>query len=242
MADTGNHLIKPKIEHILAASTRTRLIELLRREHAKVDFQEELRTIVASEMQNFSADSPEMFRFYKQLNNVTAAVRPMTSIVLFSLGMGPAGETVAPIVANTAANMVVHVVTDVAGGTAAAVAGDAALSNAAGTSAGMLQAWFHRLHSVFTQRRVDWLTGLIREHLLGELSDEIHAAAAIQQSSEFDAVTSCMQRLREQLAEIPHADEVNPVPPDIRDAAGSPLPENRPGSDADGSSSGKVDA
>lgn len=241
MADTGNHLIKPKIEHILAASTRTRLIELLRREHAKVDFQEELRTIVASEMQNFSADSPEMFRFYKQLNNVTAAVRPMTSIVLFSLGMGPAGETVAPIVANTAANMVVHVVTDVAGGTAAAVAGDAALSNAAGTSAGMLQAWFHRLHSVFTQRRVDWLTGLIREHLLGALSDEIHAAAAIQQSSEFEAVTNCMQRLREQLAEIPHADEVNTVPPDIRDAAESRSSDSRSESDSDGSSSGKVD-
>ncbi|GAB5443282.1 MAG: hypothetical protein Fues2KO_36310 [Fuerstiella sp.] len=241
MADTGNHLIKPKIEHILAASTRTRLIELLRREHAKVDFQEELRTIVASEMQNFSADSPEMFRFYKQLNNVTAAVRPMTSIVLFSLGMGPAGETVAPIVANTAANMVVHVVTDVAGGTAAAVAGDAALSNAAGTSAGMLQAWFHRLHSVFTQRRVDWLTGLIREHLLGALSDEIHEAAAIQQSSEFEAVTNCMQRLREQLAEIPHADEVNTVPPDIRDAAESRSSDSRSESDSDGSSSGKVD-
>lgn len=242
MADTGNRLIKPKIEQILHASSRAKLIELLRREHAKVDFQEELRTIVSSEMQSFSADSPEMFRFYKQLNNVTAAVRPMTSIVLFSLGMGPAGETVAPIVANTAANMVVHVVTDVAGGTAAAVAGDAALSSAAGTSAGMLQAWFHRLHSVFTQRRVDWLTGLIREHLLGSLSDEIHAAAALQQSEQYLAVEASMQQLRRQIAEIPHAEEVNTLPSAVGETNAEPSSNADQQDGSDGPQSGKVEA
>ncbi|MEQ9408133.1 MAG: GTPase [Fuerstiella sp.] len=197
MADSGNRMVKPRIEAILNASSRSQLIETLRRHHAQVDFGEELRDTVSQEMESFSQDSPELFRFYRQLHNVSAAVRPMTSVVLFSLGMGPAGETVAPLVANTATNMVIHVVSDVAGGTAAAVAGDQALASAAGTSAGMLQAWFHRLHSVFTQRRVDWLTELIRAKLLGTLPEEIQMAAELNHCPEFEAVQADLIRLRQ---------------------------------------------
>lgn len=196
MADTGNRMVKPRIEAILNASSRSQLIETLRRHHAKVDMEAELQDTVAKEMESFSTESPDMFKFYRQLHNVSAAVRPMTSVVLFSLGMGPAGETIAPVVANTATNMVIHVVTDVAGGTAAAVAGDTALAGAAGTGAGMLQAWFHRLHSVFTQRRVDWLTNLIHHELLGSLPEEIKAAAELNSSEEFVAVESAVKELQ----------------------------------------------
>ena len=202
MADTGNRMVKPRIEKILHASARSDLLDVLRREHAAVDFETELRDTIAAEMETFSADSPDLFKFYKQLNNVSAVVRPMTSIVLFSLGMGPAGETVAPLVTTTATNMVVHVVTDVAGGTAAAVAGDAAISGAASTSAGMLQAWFHRLHSVFTQRRVNWLTGLIRAHLLGTLPDDIKAAAELQKCEEYSRLHLALQELSAQVQQL----------------------------------------
>lgn len=202
MSDSGNRMVKPRIDAILAASSRADLIETLRRHHAAVDFQAELTQTVESEMESFSEDSPELFNFYKQLHNVSAAVRPMTSVVLFSLGMGPAGETVAPLVADTAANMVVHVVTDVAGGTAAAVAGDTAISGAAGTGSGMLQAWFHRLHSVFTQRRVDWLTRLIREELLGTLPEDMKAAAELTKSEEYQSVTSAVAELENLVAKL----------------------------------------
>lgn len=196
MADTGNRMVKPRIEEILQASSRTRLVETLRKRHADIDFEEEVKVVVESEMASFSEDSPELFRFYKQLHNVSAAVRPMTSVVLFSLGMGPAGETIAPIIADTAANAVVHVVTDVAGGTAAAVAGETALSGAAATGSGMLQTWFHRLHSVFTQRRVDWLTGLIRQELMGDLPEKIKAAADLPNSEQFAEVSQSMAELQ----------------------------------------------
>lgn len=195
MADSGNRMVKPRIEAVLQASGRSELIDSLRNHHAKVDFEAELENVVASEMESFSEDSPDLFRFYRQLHNVSAAVRPMTSVVLFSLGMGPASETVAPFIADTAANAVIHVVTDVAGGTAAAVAGDTALSGAAGTGAGMLQAWFHRLHSVFTQRRVDWLTKLIRDELLGSLPEQMKAAAELPQSAEFMATAAALATL-----------------------------------------------
>jgi len=202
MADTGNRMVKPRVEAILEGSSRAQLLETLKRHHAGVDFEAELKNTVALEMESFSEDSPELFNFYRQLHNVSAAVRPMTSVVLFSLGMGPAGETVAPLVANTATNMVIHVVTDVAGGTVAAAAGDTALAGAAGTGAGMLQAWFHRLHSVFTKRRVDWLTQLIREELLGDLPAEMQAAAELPSSAEFQSVTATLAELDQLVARL----------------------------------------
>lgn len=195
MADTGNRMVKPRVEAILAGSSRAQLLARLKKHHAAVDFEAELHDTVAGEMSRFKEDSPELFNFYRQLHNVSAAVRPMTSVVLFSLGMGPAGETIAPLVADTAANMVVHVVTDVAGGTAAAVAGDTAIAGGTGAGSGMLQTWFHRLHSVFTERRVAWLTKLIRAELLGDLPEEMHAAADLPGSEEYKAVTSALHEL-----------------------------------------------
>ncbi|MCR9202456.1 MAG: 50S ribosome-binding GTPase [Planctomycetaceae bacterium] len=212
MADTGNRMVKPRIEEILQASTRTRLMETVRQKHAAINFEDEVKDVVASEMATFSEDSPELFRIYKQLHNVSAAVRPMTSVVLFSLGMGPAGETFAPVIADAAANAVVHVVTDVAGGTAAAVAGDTALSGAAASTSGMLQTWFHRLHSVFTQRRVDWLTGLIREELMGDLPEKIKQAADLPASEQFVAVSSSVTDLQSFVnqLQLPDVGEVAP--------------------------------
>jgi hypothetical protein len=195
MADSGNRLVKPRIEAVLQASTRAELIETLRRRHATIDFDQQLKEVVADQMQTLSQDSPELFKFYRQLNNVSAAVRPMTSVVLFSLGFGPAGETVAPLIADAATQAVVHVVADVAGGATVAVAGERAVSSAAGTGAGMLQTWFHRLNSEFTQRRVEWLTKVLRDELLGTLPEELQAAAAVTDTSEYQHVESLIAEL-----------------------------------------------
>ncbi|MCA9051747.1 MAG: hypothetical protein KDA89_23575, partial [Planctomycetaceae bacterium] len=195
MADHGNDIVRTRMEAVLASSSRSRVIDTLRRRHQSVDFEEELRETVEFGMTQFSADSPEMFRFYRQLHNVSAAVRPMTSVVLFSLGMGPAGETIAPFVADAAASAVVHVVADVAAGTSAAVAGDAALAGAAGHGAGMLQAWFYKLHSAFTERRVAWLTQVIRDEVLGSLPEDFQAAANLTSSEEYHAVSETLRDL-----------------------------------------------
>ena len=86
----------------------------------------------------------------------------------------------------------------------------------------MLQAWFHRLHSVFTQRRVNWLTKLIREKLLGSLPDDIKNAAELERSAEYQSLTEIMQLLDQQVqgisAAMPQAqhaatDEVQPASP-----------------------------
>lgn len=195
MSDTGSHVIRPRIEAVLAAASRTELIAKLKERHAEIDFEAELADTVKSEMVKFTTDSPKLFKLYKQLHTVSATVRPVTSVVLFSLGIGPAGEVVAPIVANAAAEAV-------AGGAAAAAAvaaGDTALSSAAGAGSGWLQAWFNQLHTVFTKRRFDWLASQIRDQLLGTLPDEIMAAARLEGSDEWQELSLVVQELEERV-------------------------------------------
>ena len=197
MADSGNDIIRPRIEAILKGETRSRLLTLLKEQHDAVDFDAELTQVVDQEMKNLQKTKPDLFGMYRQLNNVSAAVRPMTSVVLFSLGFGPAGEIVAPFLGHAAASAVVHVFADVAGGATAAIAGEAAVSSAASSGTGMLQAWFHRLHSAFTARRASWLTHVVHTELLGALPEELNAAARLTTSEDFVEVQRCVSRLTE---------------------------------------------
>jgi len=195
MADSGNDIIRPRIEAVLQGDARSRLLTLLRQKHDALDFEDELKFVIDQEMQNLQKTKPDLFGMYRQLNNVSAAVRPMTSVVLFSMGFGPAGEIVAPFLGHAAASAVVHVFADVAGGATAAIAGEAAVSSAASSGTGMLQAWFHRLHSAFTARRASWLTQLVHSELLGALPEELNAAAGLTKSEAFVEVQKCVSKL-----------------------------------------------
>ena len=199
MADSGNEIIRPRIESVLQGEARSRLLSLLKQKHDAIDFEEELQLVVDQEMKSLQKSKPDLFGMYRQLNNVSAAVRPMTSVVLFSLGFGPAGEMVAPFLGHAAASAVIHVFADVAGGATAAIAGEAAVSNAAGSGAGMLQAWFHRLHSNFTARRAGWLTQLVHSELLGRLPEELQATAGLTKSAAFVEVQKCVSKLEDLL-------------------------------------------
>jgi hypothetical protein len=121
----------------------------------------------------------------------------MTSVVLFTLGWGPAGEVVAPMVANAATQAVVHVVADFAGGTGAAVAGETAIATAARSGAGFLEAKFRRLQAAFTTRRVDWLAALLKRELFGSLPEDLQAAANLSESEEFGRVVALLNSLAE---------------------------------------------
>lgn len=195
MAESGNQIIRPRIEAILQGEARSQLLITLRQRHDTLDFDEELRLVVHEEMQKLQMNKPELFDIYRQLNNVSAAVRPVTSIVLFSIGFGPAGEIVAPFLGQAAASAAVHVFADVAGGATAAIAGEAAVSSAASSGSGILQAWFHRLHAAFTARRGGWLTRLIHAELLRQLPEELNAAAALTRSEAYLEVQKSVTKL-----------------------------------------------
>lgn len=203
ISESSTPPIQKKIKKILSGSSRSELIERLRADFQEIDFGQEIREVVHAEMEKFRSTSPDMFTLYRQLNNVTAAVRPVTSVVLFSMGFGPTGEAVAPFVAGAAAQAVVHVVADVAGGATVALAGDAAVATAAGTGSGLLQTWFHRIHTAFTARRAQWLTDRIHSQILGSLPMEVRSAAELTKHPEFRRVETAVQQLRELTASSP---------------------------------------
>jgi hypothetical protein len=70
------------------------------------------------------------------------------------------------------------------------------VSKAAGSGAGMLQAWFHSLHSSFTTRRAAWLTHLIHDELLGDLPGELKAAAELTKCDAWSTIQDCVATLQ----------------------------------------------
>jgi hypothetical protein len=195
MSESGNEIIRSRIASVLKGEARADLLKVLKQNHDAVNFEEELRQLVDAQMLKFEQTKPDLFGVYRQLHNVSAAVRPMTSVVLFTMGFGPAGELVAPILGHAAASAVIHVVADVAGGATAAIAGEAAVSSAAGSGAGMLQAWFHSLQAAFAQRRAGWLTLLIHNELLRDLPSELKSAASLSHGDAFLEVQKCVAEL-----------------------------------------------
>lgn len=202
LADGGSPLIRRRLQSLLEPEVRGRLLGQLRAAHETAELQTELRQAVEQQMNRAEAASPEVFRLCRHANNLSAAVRPVTSVVLFSLGFGPAGDLVAPLLGHAAAAALVHAAVDVAGGATAAIAGEAAVAAAAGSGAGLLQAWFHQLQASFAARRGARLAEFLKRELLGDLPDELQRAAGLAKSDEFLSV----QRYLQQLATVERAD------------------------------------
>lgn len=197
-SELGNPLLQPRIDRLLGGKSRIEMLDLLKTRHDLTDLEAELRDLVALEMEAFRQDSPQIFQFMKWVDHGAAAVRPVTSVVLFVTGFGPAGHAVQQVAANAAIQCAV----DIASGTVSAVAGETALSGAAATGAGLFEAWFRRLHSRFAAKRASWLARMLKDHLFGDLPEELQTAVAVPQSDAFQAVRSTAESLRlEMLAE-----------------------------------------
>jgi hypothetical protein len=185
LAQLGNELLRPRLEKLLAGASRSNFFEHLAREHAAVQFEFELQSIVRLQMQTFRDESPQSFRLLKQLDACAAVARPVTSVALFVAAAGPAGHALLPFVSHAAAqSLVVHVIGDIAGGTGAVVAGEAAIASGAGGFR-YLEAKFQQLQDSFTARRVAWFAEFLKSRLLGELQLELQAAADVGRSAAF---------------------------------------------------------
>jgi hypothetical protein len=201
LADSSDKLLKPFLDQMLAGRSRAQLLEELRTEHERVDFGRELSHAVDSEMRAFETGSPELYRFVRQLKNVSAAVRPLTSVVLFSIGWGPAAHVLSPMVAplvDMGTHSVAPIIADFATGAAAAVAGDTAMAS----SANFLEARFRRLQTAFTQRRIDWLVARFKERLFGTVPQDLQSAASVPRTDAFAKLADGVARLEKQLASV----------------------------------------
>jgi hypothetical protein len=157
-------------------------------------------------MRAFETGSPELYRFVRQLKNVSAAVRPLTSVVLFSIGWGPAAHVLSPMVAplvDMGTHSLAPIIADFATGAAAAVAGDTAMAS----SANFLEARFRRLQTAFTKRRVDWLLARLKERLFGTVPQDLQSAAAVPRTDAFIKLGEAATRLERQLARVTSAGE-----------------------------------
>ncbi len=194
LGTSGNEILKPHFAQILAGKSRSDLINQLKEEQKKFDFAKELKEIVQKEMDSFEKNRPELYQFYKKINSISAAVRPATSVVMFSLGWGPAGEILGGAIGT--------VVADFAGGTAAALMGETAVTSAAGQGMGFLQAKFQKLQTTFTEKRAAWLVLQLKEHLLGSLPEDMRKAALLPESDLYKEVERLQQELNQHIVKM----------------------------------------
>jgi hypothetical protein len=199
LAQLGNEALRPRLEAVLSGTSRADLVQSVRAAHERIDLEVVLAQLVREGLAGFRQESPRHYEFFRRLDMLAAAARPMTSVALFVSGFGPVGHAITPVLTDTALQGVVHVAGDVAGGTIAAAVGDAVISEGAATGAGYLEAKFRRLHLAFTSRRAAWLAGLLNSHLLGSLPAEIRAAAELPESEAYRDVDSLVEQLQNML-------------------------------------------
>jgi len=202
LAESGHPVIRERAGRLLRGEVRSGLLELLRREHEEVDFDGELRGVIDDQMLRMQRERPDIFALCRHAGNVSAALRPVTSVLMFSLGFGPAGELAAQAIGNVAASALVHVAADVAGGAAAAFAGEAAVSTAAGSGASILQVWFQRLQHEYLARRGGWLMERLQRELLGSLPEELREAAGLRECAEWRETQAHVAGLEGALREV----------------------------------------
>ncbi|MEX0718425.1 MAG: GTPase [Planctomycetaceae bacterium] len=179
MSEYKNEVLARRLKQVLGGRSRVELLERLKAAHAEVDLERELDRLVAVEMDAFQRDSPKFYTFLKRLDQAAAVARPATSVVLFIVGFGPAGNAAAHLVTDSAIQTAVHVVGDVTGGTVAAAVGDTAISGTASSGMGYIEAKFRRIQETYTARRVEWLLRMLDEHLWGTLLEDLRAGATL---------------------------------------------------------------
>jgi hypothetical protein len=191
LSQLGNDLLRPRLEALLAGASRAELLERLTVDLNALDLDAELNDVVAAQMQSFRDDNPNTFGVFRKLDSMAAALRPVPAVVLF-MWAGPVGHAVTHLVTTAS----VHIMGDIAGGTGAVVVGETALS---GTVGGMrlLEARFRQLQAAFTARRVAWFAEFLRKNILGDLHNELAAAAGLAETTTYQDVLASVDRLGE---------------------------------------------
>jgi hypothetical protein len=194
LSQLGNDLLRPRLEALLAGASRAELLERLTADLNALDLDAELNDVVAAQMQSFRDDNPNTFGVFRKLDSMAAVARPVTSVVLFAAAAGPVGH----MVVNASQSLAVHIIGDIAGGTGAVVVGETALSGTVG-GLRLLEARFRQLQAAFTARRVAWFAEFLRRNILGDLHNELAAAAGLTETTAYKEVLASVDRLGVQL-------------------------------------------
>ncbi len=168
IAATGNALIRPLLERLLAGNSRGELLNRLKEAHSALPtVDDEFRQFLRGELENLRRTYPRVVQWMRAADNLAALARPAISVALIWTGLDVAG--------NVAAHMFVDgaITAGVAGAGEAAVVGAGEGVRAAAARA------FRHLEQRYAENRRDWLAGLLRKELLGETLDHLQRGAAV---------------------------------------------------------------
>lgn len=193
LGEAGGELIRPHFERLATGERRAELIETLKREYDATDVRAELRELIASDMREFFDTRPEVAGWLKKLDLVAVGSRPALSVLLFAVGAHGA---------EVAAQGLINVAVDLFAGTAATAAGDTLMGKAAGNLGAAVFAQLRSIPQMFAERRAAWLAGHLKQHLLGNLPEELQAAAQLPRSVAFREVEAAVHELRRELVAV----------------------------------------
>jgi 50S ribosome-binding GTPase len=179
----GNELLTSRLDRLLSGTTCESVIEQLRKDHDEFDFEKLIESLVETEMTAMRSDREQLFKVIRNADRAAAVARPVLTLLLAFGGAFGAEH----MLVHAASQSLTHVAVDATVAAGTTVAGNAAVDTATGVLS-QVKAWLLQLHLKFKARREEWLTTKLREHLLGDLVDELHAGAIIPESEAFREV------------------------------------------------------
>ena len=179
----GNELLTARLERLLSGTSCEAVLAQLRREHDQFDFTALVKRLVHEEMTKLKTDREQLFTTLRHADRAAAVFRPALTLLL-AMGGGIGAEH---LLSEVATQTLTHVAIDTTGAAATTVAGEAVVETASGVL-GQAKAWLLQLHTKFKAEREAWLLAQLREHLLGELLDELQSGASVPESPAFGEV------------------------------------------------------
>ncbi len=186
----GNELLTSRLDRLLSGTTREAVLAKLHRDHSQFDFVALVQRLVNEELTVLKTDREQLFAMLRNADRAAAVLRPALTLLL-ALGGGIGAEH---LLTEAATQTLTHVAIDTTGAAATTVAGEAVVETAGGVL-GQAKAWLLQLHTKFKAEREAWLIGKLREHLLGELLDELQAGASVPTSAAFHEVQATVREL-----------------------------------------------
>ena len=192
-----NELLTARLERLLSGSSCETVLAQFHREHEQFDFTGLVKRLVHEEMSKLKTDRQQLFTMLRHADRAAAVFRPALTLLL-AMGGGFGADH---LIAEAATQTLTHVAIDTTGAAATTVAGEAVVETASGVL-GQAKAWLLQLHTKFKAEREAWLLAQLREHLLGELLDELQAGANVPESPAFIEVEAAVTKLSNTLNQV----------------------------------------
>lgn len=178
---TGNALIRPLLERLLAGKSRIELLERLKTAHSALPtVDDDFRQFLRGELESLRREYPKIFYALRTADNLLATARPAITVTLFWTGIHVAGEVAAQFATEAA----------ITGGVT--VAGEAAVAGAGEGIRAAAARTVRHLEQRYADNRRKWLTDLLRQELLGDLLDYLERGAKLPAAPAIAAIESCL--------------------------------------------------